>query len=155
MGYIVRGLPLEPFRRLFGLDEAALAARGIVRMVADSKPGYPCRITLEDAEPGESLLLLNWRHQAADTPYRADGPIFVREVATETRELRNAVPQQQRDRLLSVRAYDAQGWMHDADVLQGTQLNAAIGRFFADARIDYLHVHNARRGCYACRVERA
>ena len=155
MDYRIKGLPLAPFQPLFGLDETELAARGIVRMVADSKPGYPCRITLEDAEPGESLLLLNWRHQDADTPYRADGPIFVREAAMETRELRNAVPQQQRDRLLSVRAYDAQGWMHDADVLQGTELEAAIGRFFADARIDYLHVHNARRGCYACRVERA
>ena len=154
MDYRIKGLPLAPFQPLFGLDETELAARGIVRMVADSKPGYPCRITLEDAEPGESLLLLNWRHQDADTPYRADGPIFVREAAMETRELRNAVPQQQRDRLLSVRAYDAQGWMHDADVLQGTELEAAIERSFADARIDYLHVHNARRGCYACRVER-
>ena len=155
MDYRIKGLPLAPFQPLFGLDEAALAARGIVRMIADSKSGYPCRITLEDAGPGESLLLLNWRHQDADTPYRADGPIFVREAAVETRELRNTVPQQQLGRLLSVRAYDAQGWMHDADVLQGTELEAAIGRFFADPRIDYLHVHNARRGCYACRVERA
>ena len=155
MNYRIKGLPLAPFQPLFGLDEAALAARGIVRMVADSESGYPCRITLEDAAPGESLLLLNWRHQDADTPYRADGPIFVREAAVETRELRNTVPQQQLGRLLSVRAYDAHGWMHDADVLQGTELEAAIGRFFADPRIDYLHVHNARRGCYACRVERA
>ena len=155
MNYRIKGLPLAPFQPLFGLDEAALAARGIVRMVADSESGYPCRITLEDAAPGESLLLLNWRHQDADTPYRADGPIFVREAAVETRELRNTVPQQQLGRLLSVRAYDAQGWMHDADVLQGTELEAAIRRFFTDPRIDYLHVHNARRGCYACRVERA
>jgi hypothetical protein len=155
MDYRIKGLPLAPFKPLFGLDEAELTARGIVRTVADSKPGYPCRITLEDAEPGESLLLLNWRHQDAPTPYRADGPIFVREAAMETRELRNVVPQQQRDRLLSVRAYDVHGWMHDADVLPGTELDAAIGRFFADARIAYLHVHNARRGCYACRVERA
>ena len=26
-------------------------------MVADSKPGFPCRVTLEDAEPGERLIL--------------------------------------------------------------------------------------------------
>ena len=107
MDYIVKGLPLEPFAPLFGLDDASLAERGIVRMTADAKPGFPCRVTLEDAEPGETLLLLNWRHLDADTPYRSDGPIFVRESATAARELRNAIPEQQRTRLLSVRAYDA------------------------------------------------
>lgn len=154
MDYIVKGLPLEPFAPLFGLDDASLAERGIVRMTADAKPGFPCRVTLEDAEPGETLLLLNWRHLDADTPYRSDGPIFVRESATAARELRNAIPEQQRTRLLSVRAYDAAGWMHAADVVEGVALEPLIERLFADARIDCLHVHNARRGCYACRIER-
>lgn len=155
MDYVVTGLPLQPFQPLFGLDDAQLAARGIVRMVADSKPGFPCRVTLQDAEPGEPLLLLNWRHQDADTPYRSDGPIFVRESALETCVSRNTVPEQQRSRLLSVRAYDAAGWMLDADVLEGVDLETAIDRFFANPAIDYLHVHNARRGCYACRIDRA
>ncbi len=154
MDYLVKGLSLAPFQPLFGLDAAALAARGARRMIADSKPDYPCRITLEDAEPGEALLLLNWRHLDADTPYRADGPIFVRESALETRVVRNAIPEQQRSRLLSVRAYDAGGWMRDADVVEGTQLEALVARFFADAEVDFLHVHNAKRGCYACRIER-
>ncbi len=155
MDYIVKGLPLSPFQPLFGLDDAALRARGIVRMTADRKPGYPCRITLEDAEPGESLLLLNWRHLEGETPYRGDGPIFVRESATATREARNAIPEQQRSRLLSVRAYDADGWMQDAEVVEGVALEPLIARFFADPRIAFLQVHNARRGCYACRIDRA
>lgn len=155
MDYVVRGLPLQPFQSLFGLEDAQLAVRGIVRTVADSKPGFPCRVTLQDAEPGETLLLLNWRHQDADTPYRSDGPIFVRESALETEVSRNAVPEQQRSRLLSVRAYDAAGWMLDADVLEGADLETAIGRFFANPAIDCLHVHNARRGCCACRIDRA
>lgn len=154
MDYVVTGLPLQPLQPLFGLDDAQLAQHGAVRMTADRKPGFPCRITLQDAEPGETLLLLNWRHHDADTPYRSDGPIFVRESALETRVTRNAVPEQQRSRLLSVRAYDAGGWMLDADVLEGVDLEAAIGRFFANPAIDYMHVHNARRGCYACRIER-
>ncbi|HEX2083783.1 MAG TPA: DUF1203 domain-containing protein, partial [Xanthomonadaceae bacterium] len=104
MDYIVSGLPIAPFQPLFGLDDPALAARGVTRMVADIKPGFPCRITLEDAEPGEPVLLLNWRHLDVDTPYRADGPIFVRESALATRVVRNAIPEQQRSRLLSVRA---------------------------------------------------
>ncbi len=155
MNYIVTGLPLPAFQSLFGLDDDALCERGIARVTAASKPGYPCRITLEDAEPGETLLLLNWRHLDADSPYRSDGPIFVRESATATCEVRNAIPEQQRSRLLSVRAYDADGWMHDADVIEGVELESLVEKFFADARIAYLHVHNARRGCYACRVDRA
>ncbi len=155
MAYVVRGLPLLPFQPLFGLPDAALRELGIVRMTADKKPGYPCRVTLEDAEPGEDLLLLNWRHLDSASPYRSDGPIFVREAATATREVRDAIPEQQRCRLLSVRAYDADGWMRDAEVVEGIALEDLIERYFADPLVDYLHVHNARRGCYACRVDRA
>lgn len=154
MDYVVSGLPLAAFQPLFGLDDAALRAHGAVRVRADATPGFPCRITLEDAAPGESLLLLHWTHQPAGTPYRSDGPIFVRESARATARVRNAVPPQQRDRLLSVRGYDADGWMHDADVVDGTRLEATIERLFADPRIAYLHAHNARRGCYACRIDR-
>lgn len=154
MDYIVKGLPLAPFQPLFGLDDAQLRARGITRMVADAKPGFPCRVTLEDAEPGERLLLLSWRHLDVDSPYRSDGPIFVRESAAAACERRNAIPEQQRSRLLSVRAYDPRGWMRAAEVAEGAQLEALIGRFFADAQVAWLHVHNARRGCYACLVER-
>ena len=92
MDYIVSGLPLAPFQPLFGLDESELSVRGIARMTADTKPGYPCRITLEDAEPGETLLLLNWRHLDTDSPYRSDGPIFLRESAAQTADVRNATP---------------------------------------------------------------
>lgn len=153
--YVVSGWPIAAFRPLFGLDEATLATRGVARVVADASPGYPCRVTLEDADPGETLLLLNLRHLDGDTPYRADGPVFVRESARATRILRDVVPQQVRQRLLSVRAYDAAGWMQDAEVAEGTRLEPLIQRFFDDDRVAFLHVHNARRGCYACRIDRA
>lgn len=154
MNYVINGLPMQSFQPLFGLDEAALRERGIVRQVADAKPGFPCRITLQDAEPGETLLLLPWTHHDVATPYRSSGPIFVREAALATGEFRNTIPEQQRSRLLSVRAYDADGWMRAAEVAEGTQLETLIARFFADPQVAYLHVHNARRGCYACRVDR-
>ena len=154
MDYIVRGLPLAPFQPLVGMGDAALRARGIRRVTADASPGYPCRVTLEDAEPGDTLLLLNWRHLDAASPYRSDGPVFVRESATATRSVRNAIPEQQRSRLMSVRAYDADGWMRDAEVGEGVGLEALIGRFFADPQVAFLHAHNARRGCYACRIDR-
>lgn len=82
MDYLVSGLPPGPFLPLSGLDDEALRARGASRVVADASPGYPCRVTLEDAAPGETLLLLHWPHLDVATPYRSGGPIFVREAAT-------------------------------------------------------------------------
>jgi hypothetical protein len=153
MDYVISGLPVQPFQPLFGLDTATLQARGIVRQRVDG-PGFPCRITLQDAEPGETVLLLQWTHLDVDTPYRAGGPIFVRESAQATGVFANTIPAQQRSRLLSVRAYDAGGWMRDADVTEGELLESLVERFFGDVRVAYLQVHNARRGCYACRVDR-
>lgn len=155
MDFLITGLPVQQFAPLFALDDAGLAKRGIERCVADAPLAYPCRITLEDAQPGDELLLLSYAHQPAATPYAASGPIFVRRHATTTRIAVNEVPEQQRRRLLSIRAYDARHYLIDADVARGEELERAIGRLFEDARVDYLHVHNARRGCYACRVERA
>lgn len=152
--YVISGLPVQPFQSLFGLDAAELRAHGVVRMTVDSNPGFPCRVSLEDAQVGESVLLLPWQHLEVNTPYRAGGPIFVRETARDHVRIRNSVPEQQRSRLLSVRAYDAEGWMLDADVVEGTLLEALIPRFFGNECVAYLHVHNARRGCYACRVDR-
>ncbi len=144
---------IDLFRPLFGLDDLSLRLLGIERRIADTKPGYPCRVSLQDAEPGETLLL-SFEHHAVDGPYRSSGPIFVREAAQSTCVLRNDIPEQQRSRLLSVRAYDSHGAMHLAEVVEGTSLEALIARLFGDSRVACLHVHNARRGCYACRVER-
>lgn len=154
MNYVISGLPLAAFQKYFDLDSAALLLRGIERRIADSKPGYPCRISLQDAEIGECLLLLNYQHHDVAGPYRASGPIFVREGAITTACVRNAIPDQQRSRLLSVRAYDQQGGMRSAEVIEGEALEALIYRYFADQPIAYLHVHNAKQGCFACRVDR-
>ncbi len=154
MHYVISGLPIDAFRPLFGMEDAALRLHGIVRTIADAKPGFPCRVTLQDASPGESLLLLPYEHHPVDGPYRSGGPIFVREAAQSTMVVRNTIPEQQRTRLLSVRAYDEAGSMRDADVVEGIKLDDTITRFFSDARVSCLHVHNARRGCYACRVDR-
>ena len=81
MTFRIRGLEPEPFRHLFGLPADELRRQGVVRCVADGKPGFPDRIELRDAEPGESVLLLNYTHQPADNPYRASHAIFVLEGA--------------------------------------------------------------------------
>lgn len=148
-------LPAEPFAPLFDLDDAELAARGARRMVVDARPGYPCRVSLSDAEIGETVVLLPFVHHDVDTPYRASGPIFVRQGAAAAGLAPGEVPAMLLHRQLSLRAYDAGAMMVRSEVLEGSELEAAIGRCFADPQIAYLHVHNARPGCYNCRVERA
>ena len=150
-----RALPLETFAPLFPLTDDALAAKGVRRMIAAANPGYPCRVSLVDAEPGERVLLLPFTHQPAASPYHASGAIFVRERAQEAVPEIGEVPELLRGRTLSVRAYDADGMMIDADLCEGRQVETLIERFFSGPSVVYLHVHNARPGCYACRVDRA
>lgn len=154
-GFAITGLDPAPFAPLFGLTPAELAAHGVIRMRADATPGFPCRVTLEDVEPGADVLLINYEHQPAATPYRSRHAIFVREGAARAARFDNEVPPQLAIRLLSVRAFDAAGMMTDADVTDGAALAPLIARMFDDHAVDYLHVHNARRGCFAARVDRA
>lgn len=154
MAFIIRGMSPEPFRRLFGLSDAELAAVGAVRMVADEKPGFPCRVTLEDAEPGTRLLLVNCEHQPVPTPYRSCHAIFVSEGVDTPATYVDRVPQSLAARLLSLRAFDDGGMMVDADVMEGEALPGAIAAMFTDPNTAYLHAHNAKRGCFAARIDR-
>jgi Protein of unknown function (DUF1203) len=156
MSYVVSGLPLEPFRPLFGLSDEALAEHGVVRYAVDANPGFPCRVTLEDAQPGGTVLLLNYEHQPADTPYRSRHAIFVSEQARETRRAVDEIPGALRVRkALSLRAFDEAGMMLDAEIAAGAGLEPVIERLLAVPGVAYLHVHNAGRGCYAARIDRA
>ena len=149
------GLNPDHFASLFALSDENLAARGIRRVVADEKPGFPCRVSLEDAAPGETLLLLPFEHQPASSPYRASGPIFVRQQACEAADIVDRLPEVLNGRLISVRAYDGDDLMVDAEIVPGSDAMAVIERFFARDDVSYIHLHNAKRGCYAARVDRA
>lgn len=155
MGFQISALPHEPFSALRGLDDAQLSARGARRYIADRRPGFPCRVSLVDAAPGEPVFLVPFTHHDVESPYRASGPIFVREEARQASPGVNEVPELLRLRLLSVRAYDANALMVDADVVDGRQLEPVIERLFSDARVTCLHIHFARPGCFACRIDRA
>ena len=123
-------------------------------MVAAS-PGFPCRVTLEDAEPGGTVLLLNYEHQSADTPYRSRHAIFVSEQALATRRVADEIPPALAIRpAISLRAFDEAGMMLDAEIAPGAALEPVIARMFADPKVAYLHAHNAGRGCYAARIDR-
>ncbi|WP_028920111.1 DUF1203 domain-containing protein [Pseudoxanthomonas suwonensis] len=148
------GLDPAPFAPLFQLDDAQLAARGMARVFADADHGYPCRVSLADARRGEELLLLPWMHQAAQSPYRSSGPVFVRRAACRRVLAPGEVPPYAGDRLVSLRAYDAAHLMVDAEVCAGREAGAWLEAAFGRGEVAYVHLHNARRGCFSCLAER-
>lgn len=147
--------PFESFAHLFLLTDEALAAQGARRTTVDHSPGYPCRVSLEDAEVGEQVILTPFRHHDVDSPYQAAGPVFVRASAQTTKVEINDVPLMLKHRLLSVRAYDKRAMMTGATVVEGEQLAQTIYTFFDNEEIAYLHIHNAGPGCFNCLVNRA
>ena len=149
------GLPLAQFQPLFPLDNSELAQKGATRLIVDAKPGFPCRVSLQDAEIGERVILVPFVHHDVESPYRASGPIFVRERAKEIQPAPGEIPEVAAGRIMSVRAYNDKGMMINAAVTPGKELKSQIEKFFSDAKISYLHLHNAGAGCYSCRVERA
>ena len=143
-----------PFRPLYGLSASELARRGVVRTIVEVSPGYPDRIALRDAAPGESVLLINFTHQPADTPYRATHAIFLREGEENAYDGIDTVPEALQARLISLRAFDTAHMLVDADVVEGRELDSLIARLFEDGRVAYLHAHHAKQGCYAARIDR-
>jgi hypothetical protein len=154
MSFRILGLPAEPFAGLFTMSDADLAEHQAVRRRVDAPNSFPCRISLTDAAPGDEVVLVNFEHQPARTPYRARHAIFVRNGDT-TYDAIDAVPDQLRRRILSLRAFDASGMIVGAELVDGKALKGAIAQLFADPQATYIHAHFAKFGCYAARIERA
>jgi hypothetical protein len=155
MTFRIQGLPAERFAHLFALSDQQLAAQGAVRQVADDrKPGYPCRVSLTDSEPGDELILVNYEHHPVDSPYRMRFAIYVRK-GEETFDAADQVPAQLRGRTLAVRAFDKDAMMVGWELVEGRDIEAVIAKLFANPRAAYLHIHFAAPGCYAARVVRS
>ena len=155
MAFRITGLSPEPFRHLYGLSEAALAEKGVVRRIVGSDSGFPDRIEMREGRPGEVFLLLNHVCQPADSPYRATHAIYVRDGAEQAYDKVDEVPEVMRKRLLSLRGFDADGMIVEADVVLGTDVEGVIERLFANPKVAYIHAHNAKQGCYSGRIDRA
>ena len=154
MTYRIEGLDPARFAHLVDRSDEELAAHGAMRMIADSRPGFPCRVSLEDVAIGETLLLLNHVSHDGDTPYRASHAIFVGERSTVAASYHGEVPPALDRRILSLRAFDRAGMMTDAALAQPGEADAAIRRLLADRQVDHIDAHNAVRGCFAARIER-
>jgi hypothetical protein len=151
----ITGLDPAPYLPLYGLPDEALAGHGARRYRVDEDPGFPDRIELSDVPVGRTVLLLNHVSQPASSPYRASHAIFVREGATERFDRTGEIPDVMRRRMLSLRGFDDDGMMVDADLVDGREAETLIERLLARDEITSIHVHYARRGCYAGLIRRA
>jgi len=155
MSFRIRGLSPAAFAPLFGLDDAALQPINARRVLVEAPDSAPCRITLEDAAPGERLLLVPYEHQGAASPFRASGPIYVRETDRPAYDQVRTIPRALAIRTLSARAYDREGMMVKGQLVEGSRLGPLLEAWLAAREVDVVHLHYASRGCYAARAERA
>lgn len=153
MTYRIKGLEPAPFAPLFEIDDAGLKARGITRMTVDN-PNFPCRVSLRDCDIGDEVILLNHVSHNGSNPYRASHAIFVSRSATEPAEFVDAVPPALDRRILSLRAFEANGMMIDAALAQPGEADPAIRRLLANPSAAHIDAHNATRGCFAARIQR-
>ena len=154
MSFQIHSLRAADFAHLFSLSDEELAKRNACRQIVTSKPGTPCRVSMTDAEVGETVILLNYEHQPEQSPFKAAHAIFVRESATQAQLSVDEVPEVLRSRIVSLRLFDQDHMMIDADVLDGEGLADAIKAAFEDDAVAYAHLHNAKQGCFAAAVTR-
>ena len=155
MTYRITGLDASPFAPLYGRPDAELRSRGVIRMPVTERPGFPCRVRLDDAAPGETVLLLNHVSHDVANPYRTSHAIFITEGAEAAAVFADEVPPALGRRILSLRAFGTDGMMRDAVLAQPGDADRAIRNLFGTPETAYIHAHNAIRGCFAAKVERS
>ncbi|MEN3324963.1 DUF1203 domain-containing protein [Mariniflexile soesokkakense] len=154
MKFKINALNHQEFISLFEKSDIELEKQSIKRMIVNEKPGYPCRVSLEDAEIGEEVILVSYEFHKTNSPYKSRGPIFVRK-GIETKEFQyNEIPVMLNHRLLSFRGYDKKGFMKVAKTEKGLDTKKIIEQIFENTKIEYIHIHNASPGCYNCEVRR-
>ncbi len=155
MAFTITGLDPDPFQPMFALSDEDLAARGVIRKTADCKPGFPCRVSLEDAEPGETILLFNYESHKAATPYRSSYAIYVRDGENAPARFHNELPPVFQNRPIALRIFNADGMLIGADMGLNGELKAKIEAALARPGAAYLHAHNAMHGCFAAEIRPA
>jgi hypothetical protein len=63
------------------MSEAEFAANNTRLEVVQEHPGTPCRVSLDDAQIGETVALVDYTHQSGASPYKSSHAIFVRKEA--------------------------------------------------------------------------
>ena len=153
MTYRIEGLAPAAFESLFSMTDGELAERNAMRVTADSPSGYPCRVSLQDAAPGDELVLLNYASHDVQTPFRTTYGIYVRKGA-ETAAYADEAPALLQSRTLGLRGFDAEGMLRGALLALPGEADTRIRELFERDEIATIHAHNAAYGCFLARIER-
>lgn len=153
MTYRIEGLAPAAFESLFSMTDGELAERDAVRVTADSAFGYPCRVSLRDADEGEELVLFNYVSHDVRTPFRTAYAIFVRKDAT-TATYADEMPAMLDTRTLGLRGFDEAGMLRAALLALPGEADSKIRELFDRDEIATIHAHNAAYGCFLARIER-
>ena len=154
MTYQITGLSPDIAKPFQGATAEELSAMGAVRMTATSKPGFPCRISLEDAEVGEELILFHHTSHDVDSPYRSSYAIFARTGLAKAAKFTDAVPPVFKGRPLGMRAFGKDAMLKTAKLSLPGEADQSIRQLFELDEVAYIDVHNAAHGCFVARVER-
>lgn len=154
MSFRIVGLDAGPFAHYFFMNDAELRRSGARLLTADAHPGYPCRVSLEDAREGERVLLVNFTSHDVANPYRTAHAIYVREGAVRAEPPVDRLPPVFAGRTMSLRGFDDEGMMVRAVLAGPGEVEAGIAALFAEPRVACIHAHNAAYGCFAARIER-
>lgn len=155
MTYKITGIEPSQFAHLIGLSDEELSLHGAVRMIANGQPTFPCRVQLDDAAAGESLLLVNHVSHDGNNPYRASHAVFISETAPKAATYEDQIPPALERRILSLRAFDRKGMMVDAALAQPGEADPVVRRMLSNDAVDHVDAHTAVRGCFMGRLERS
>ena len=155
IGFRVKGLDPRPYQHLYGQSDAALAAQAVHRITATEHGRYPDRASLQDALPGQTLLLFNHGHLDQPSPYAATHAIYLREGELEAAQFVDCLPPAWQGRSLAIRAIDARDWIVQARLVDFEEAPRVINDMLADPAVTHLHAHYPATGCLAARIERA
>ncbi|MEM8772064.1 MAG: DUF1203 domain-containing protein [Pseudomonadota bacterium] len=154
MSFLISGLDAKEFKLLFSLSTDRLAARGVIRKTVDAKPGYPCRVSLQDANPGETVLLLNYESHKTASPYRSSYAIYVRDHVEQSEQYQNELPPVFKNRPIALRIFNKDSMLIGADMGVNSELESKINAALNRPDAAYLHAHNAMHGCFAAEIRR-
>ena len=155
MTYKISGLDPSLFSHLIGRSDDHLKAHNAVRVSAKADRGFPCRVSLEDAKAGETLILFHHVSHDVATPYRSAYAIYIRENARQAATFEDRTPPVFEGRPLGLRGFGADGNLKNALLALPGEADAKIHELLADPAIAYIDAHNAAYGCFAARVGRS
>lgn len=154
MSFQIHPLPRSDFQGAFAMAPEELRAHAIDEKIVDSFPGAPCRISLVDVPAGERVLLMNYEHLPDDSPYRARHAVYVWDKAVEAHPAPGDVPDVITRRVIAVRGFSETHRIVTAEIAEGEAIAPTITAIFENPDVAYIHLHNAKHGCFAAKVTR-